>query len=92
MKPAPFEYVRASSAAEAVRTLVEAQGEGKILAGGQSLVPVLAMRRVSTPDRLGAVHRRVEALAPTGRRAAAGTLSAVALAATAHLMTSGVPS
>lgn len=44
MKPAPFAYVRADSVDEAVRALAEADGEGKIIAGGQSLMPLLALR------------------------------------------------
>jgi carbon-monoxide dehydrogenase medium subunit len=44
MKPAPFSYVRAESTGQAVRTLAEADGEGKIIAGGQSLMPMLALR------------------------------------------------
>ncbi len=54
--------------------------------GAARALPVLAMRRVTTPDRLGAVHRRLESLAPAGRSTAAGTLGAVAVAATAHLV------
>jgi carbon-monoxide dehydrogenase medium subunit len=42
MKAAPFDYVRPSSVDEALAAL--ASGEAKVLAGGQSLVPVLAMR------------------------------------------------
>jgi 2-furoyl-CoA dehydrogenase FAD binding subunit len=44
MKAAPFAYARPSSVDEAVAELARAGGEGKVLAGGQSLVPVLAMR------------------------------------------------
>lgn len=44
MKPAPFEYVRASSVEEAVSALSSPNEEAKILAGGQSLVPLLALR------------------------------------------------
>jgi 2-furoyl-CoA dehydrogenase FAD binding subunit len=44
MKAAPFAYVRPSSVDEAVAELGRADGDGKVLAGGQSLVPVLAMR------------------------------------------------
>ena len=44
MKAAPFDYSRPPSLGAAVRTLEAAEGDGKILAGGQSLVPVLAMR------------------------------------------------
>ena len=42
MKAAPFAYHRPASVSEAVETL--AAGDAKVLAGGQSLVPVLAMR------------------------------------------------
>ncbi|MBS1879088.1 MAG: xanthine dehydrogenase family protein subunit M [Actinobacteria bacterium] len=44
MKPAPFEYVRPSSVAEAVATLEAHGGMARVLAGGQSLVPMLGMR------------------------------------------------
>ena len=44
MKPAAFEYEVADSVERAVATLAEAGGEGKILAGGQSLVPMLNFR------------------------------------------------
>lgn len=47
MKPAPFVWYSPRSVAEAVATLatVDTDGSGvKVLAGGQSLVPVLAMR------------------------------------------------
>jgi CO/xanthine dehydrogenase FAD-binding subunit len=44
MKPAPFEYHRPQNLAEAL-DLLERNGEdGKILAGGQSLVPMMALR------------------------------------------------
>ena len=45
VKPAPFTYVRAASLDEALARL-DAAGEAKILAGGQSLVPMLNMRLV----------------------------------------------
>ncbi|GAA4538473.1 xanthine dehydrogenase family protein subunit M [Pseudonocardia xishanensis] len=44
MKPAPFDHVRASTLDHAVETLVAEDGDAKVLAGGQSLVPLLAMR------------------------------------------------
>ncbi|HKE71262.1 MAG TPA: xanthine dehydrogenase family protein subunit M [Nocardioidaceae bacterium] len=43
MKPAPFEYVRPRTADEAVAALTEA-ADAKVLAGGQSLIPLLSMR------------------------------------------------
>lgn len=56
MKPAPFDYVRVESVASCIRELGEAGGEGKIIAGGQSLVPVLAMR-LSRPSVLVDIGR-----------------------------------
>src|SRR5215468_7482253 len=46
MKPAPFDYVRAASVEHAVTQLARAndEGEGKVIAGGQSLMPLLALR------------------------------------------------
>jgi carbon-monoxide dehydrogenase medium subunit len=46
MKPAPFDYVLADSVAMAVDALAKAGGDGKLLAGGQSLVPMLNFRLV----------------------------------------------
>jgi 2-furoyl-CoA dehydrogenase FAD binding subunit len=44
MKPAPFDYIRADSAEDAVHALAEYGGDALILAGGQSLLPLLNMR------------------------------------------------
>src|SRR5689334_3502941 len=44
MKPAAFEYVVADSVEGAVASLAKAGGDAKILAGGQSLVPMLNFR------------------------------------------------
>ncbi|MFG3658643.1 FAD binding domain-containing protein [Streptomyces sp. NPDC047706] len=44
MIPPPFEYARPETVAEAVRTLADAGEDGKVLAGGQSLLPLLRMR------------------------------------------------
>jgi carbon-monoxide dehydrogenase medium subunit len=44
MKSAPFSYVRPSSVEEALRILDEHAGGARILAGGQSLAPMLQMR------------------------------------------------
>lgn len=48
--PPEFEYVRARDVAEAVRVLDDS-AEGRVLAGGQSLLPLLRSRRV-LPDVL----------------------------------------
>lgn len=49
MKPAPFDYVRANSVDEAVAALAAAGGDAKVLAGGQSLVPMLNFRLIDAP-------------------------------------------
>lgn len=44
MKPARFDYVRAESLADALAVLASEGGDARVLAGGQSLLPMLAMR------------------------------------------------
>ncbi|MCW0213868.1 MAG: xanthine dehydrogenase family protein subunit M [Pseudonocardia sp.] len=44
MIPSKFDYVKPASVDEAVRALVDAGEDAKILAGGQSLLPVLRLR------------------------------------------------
>ena len=44
MKPPPFTYRRPRTLDEAVSQLAESDGEAKVLAGGQSLVPLLNFR------------------------------------------------
>jgi len=44
MKPAPFDYYAPSSIEEACRLLAEAGGGAMVLAGGQTLMPLLALR------------------------------------------------
>jgi len=51
MKPAPFEYLRPVSLDDAIRALAESDGEAKVLAGGQSLVPAMNLR-LAQPARL----------------------------------------
>jgi CO/xanthine dehydrogenase FAD-binding subunit len=46
VKPAPFDYYRATSLDEACTLLAAHGGEAKLIAGGQSLVPMMAMRLV----------------------------------------------
>jgi carbon-monoxide dehydrogenase medium subunit len=58
MKPAPFDYVRADSVEHAVAQLAQAngEGEGKVIAGGQSLMPLLALR-LAQPSVLVDINR-----------------------------------
>ena len=44
VKPPPFEYVRAESLEEALAALAQAGPDAKLLAGGQSLAPLLNLR------------------------------------------------
>ncbi|MCP3405662.1 xanthine dehydrogenase family protein subunit M [Bradyrhizobium sp. CCGB01] len=44
MKPAKFDYVSPSTVEAAIEALVASKGEGKLLAGGQSLLPLLNFR------------------------------------------------
>jgi CO/xanthine dehydrogenase FAD-binding subunit len=50
MKPAPFEYVRPGSLAEACE-LLAGDEDARVIAGGQTLVPMLAMR-LARPAKL----------------------------------------
>lgn len=59
MKPPPFGYSRPESVAEAVAALGSAAPDGKVLAGGQSLLPLLNMR-LATPGHLVDINRLAE--------------------------------
>lgn len=59
MKAAPFEYIRAESVDHALSALTEHGGDAKLLAGGQSLVPMMAMR-LARPALLVDIHRLTE--------------------------------
>jgi carbon-monoxide dehydrogenase medium subunit len=56
MKPAPFEYERATDLRSALAALARVGKDAKVLAGGQSLIPMLNLRLVST-ERLIDVGR-----------------------------------
>jgi aerobic carbon-monoxide dehydrogenase medium subunit len=51
MKPAPFAYIRPESLPQAIATLRQFGDEGKILAGGQSLLPLMNFR-LARPEAL----------------------------------------
>lgn len=59
MKAAAFEYHRPASAEAAVEMLAELGEDAKVLSGGQSLVPVMAMR-LGRPEHLVDVNRIAE--------------------------------
>lgn len=51
MIPAPFDYVAPTSVADALAALAEAGDEAKVMAGGQSLLPILRMR-LNAPEKV----------------------------------------
>jgi len=59
VKPSPFGYSRPESVGEALATLAAAGPEAKVLAGGQSLVPLLNMR-LAAPEHLVDINRLTE--------------------------------
>jgi carbon-monoxide dehydrogenase medium subunit len=56
MKPPAFTYHRPDSVEQALRVLGEVGSDGKVLAGGQSLVPILNMR-LAAPAHLVDINR-----------------------------------
>src|SRR5262245_65334083 len=68
MIPAPFEYARPASLDEALELLAGADPSIRVLAGGQSLIPLMKLR-LARPQRLIDISR-VAAL--RGVRAAGG--------------------
>ena|SRR5438067_12182345 len=59
MKPCAFDYVRVDTLDEALSVLADVNFDGKILAGGQSLMPLLNMR-LSQPSVLLDINRIAE--------------------------------
>jgi carbon-monoxide dehydrogenase medium subunit len=59
MKPAPFEYFAPTDMAEALDVLARYGDEAKILAGGQSLMPLMNMR-LARPRMLVDINRLAE--------------------------------
>jgi aerobic carbon-monoxide dehydrogenase medium subunit len=59
VKPAAFDYLRAGSVAEATALLAEGGGATRLLAGGQSLGPMLNLR-LARPQRLVDLKRAPE--------------------------------
>jgi carbon-monoxide dehydrogenase medium subunit len=64
LKPAPFEYDSPDTVEEALDLLAEHGDDAKILAGGQSLIPLMALR-LARPARLVDIGR-IEALGRVG--------------------------
>jgi carbon-monoxide dehydrogenase medium subunit len=59
VKPSPFTYHRPERLNDALDTLAELGGRAKVLAGGQSLLPMLSMR-IAAPEHLVDINRLAE--------------------------------
>ncbi|MEV4169806.1 FAD binding domain-containing protein [Nonomuraea sp. NPDC049709] len=85
MKPPPFEYHAPRDLGAALRTLAEVRG--KVLAGGQSLIPMLNMR-LAAPEHLVDINRIPELagieVTPAGVRVGALVRHSEAERAAAH--------
>jgi aerobic carbon-monoxide dehydrogenase medium subunit len=75
MKPAPFGYHRAASVADAVALLSAYEGSARLMAGGQSLMPMLNMRLIR-PDALVDINavRELGAIRADGRATSLGAM------------------
>jgi len=83
MKPAPFDYVAPATIDEAVAALAEAGGGATVIAGGQTLMPLLALR-MSQPFILVDINKTAGMSgithSPSGTRIGAATRQATLLA------------
>jgi 2-furoyl-CoA dehydrogenase FAD binding subunit len=65
MKPARFDYIRAADIAEAHQALAEYGNDARVIAGGQTLMPMLSMRLVRPKQLVDIMHlpalRQIEA-------------------------------
>jgi carbon-monoxide dehydrogenase medium subunit len=80
VKPAPFEYVRASSLDEALAALAEGGDDAKPIAGGQSLVPALNMRLVRPSVLVDIDRAGLDGIAANGALRIGATTRQAALA------------
>ncbi|KHK90320.1 FAD binding domain-containing protein [Novosphingobium malaysiense] len=92
MKPAPFAYVAATSVQHAIEALAAAGGDGKIIAGGQSLMPMLNFRLVR-PSVLVDINRipGLDRIEDTGKMLRIGALVRHRLTASDPLIAHHVP-
>ncbi len=62
MKPAPFDYVRADTLDEALQVLAHEGADARVIAGGQSLMPMLAMRLAKPSVLIDVMHLKTHAV------------------------------
>jgi CO/xanthine dehydrogenase FAD-binding subunit len=92
MKPASFDYVRAESVEHAVQVLAGSDGDGKIIAGGQSLMPMMNFRLVKPSvlvdiNRIGGLDR----IEQRGERLSLGALVRHRMTAANPLIAKHIP-
>jgi len=92
MKPAAFEYVCAESVGQADHALAGAGGDGKIIAGGQSLVPMMNFRLVK-PSVLVDINRipGLDKIEQRGSRLSLGALVRHRMTASDPLIAENLP-
>ena len=99
MKPAPFEYHAPETVADAVTLLAELGDGAKVLAGGQSLVPMLALRLavfehlvdIGRVAELRGIERRDDALWIGAATTQASIEASADVASTVPLLTEVTP-
>ncbi len=76
MIPAKFDYVRADSIEQAVQLLQESDGEGKLIAGGHSLLPLMKFR-LTEPGKLIDISRisELKGVRKAGERIIVGAMT-----------------
>jgi CO/xanthine dehydrogenase FAD-binding subunit len=92
MKPASFDYLCASSISEVTGALANAGGDGKIIAGGQSLMPMINFRLVK-PTILIDINRipALDVIEKTGNRLKFGATVRHRMTATDRLVHRYIP-
>lgn len=92
MKPAPFDFIAAGSIEEAAEALAASGGDGKIIAGGQSLMPMINFRLVK-PTVLIDINRiaGLDEIAITGKRLRIGATVRHYMTATDRLIERRIP-
>jgi CO/xanthine dehydrogenase FAD-binding subunit len=92
MKPPPFEYLAVDSVQAATAALAAADGEGKLLAGGQSLLPMLNFRLLR-PSVLIDINRILDLayVKEEGERIRIGALTRHRMIETSELVATNLP-
>jgi len=92
MNPAQFAYSRPERIEDALAELRESQGNGKILAGGHSLLPIMKLR-LAEPERLIDISRiaSLQGIKRDGDRVQVGALTTHAQVATNRILLESAP-